>query len=76
MRQVDVHEAKTHFSRILEEVEAGERVVIVRAGKPIAVLAPCIAAVRRRQLGLFAGQVKIASDFEALPSDIADAFGA
>ena len=37
---VNVHEAKTHLSRLLARVEAGERIVIARAGKPIAVLAP------------------------------------
>lgn len=37
---VNVHEAKTHLSRLLARVEAGERIVIARAGRPIAVLAP------------------------------------
>ena len=76
MRQVNVHEAKTGLSRLLEEVEAGERVVIARAGKPVAVLMPFKAAVKRRKLGQFAGQVKIHDDFDELPDDIAEAFGA
>jgi prevent-host-death family protein len=76
MRQVNVHEAKTGLSRLLEEVEAGERVVIARAGKPVAVLVPFKAAVKRRKLGQFAGQVKIHDDFDELPDDIAEAFGA
>jgi len=50
MRQVNVHEAKTELSRLLEQVEAGERVVIARAGHPVAVLVPYKAAVRRRKL--------------------------
>ena len=45
MRQVNVHEAKTDLSRLLEEVDAGERVVIARAGKPVAVLVPYRAAM-------------------------------
>jgi len=76
MRSVNVHEAKTQLSKLLEEVEAGERVIIARAGEPVAVLGPYKAAVRRRRLGLFAGQVTLHDDFDELPSDIADAFGA
>jgi prevent-host-death family protein len=75
MRRVNVHEAKTQLSRLLEEVEAGERVIIARAGQPVAVLGPYKAAVRRRRLGLFAGQVAIHDDFDELPPDIAAAFG-
>jgi prevent-host-death family protein len=76
MRQVNVHEAKTELSRLLEEVEAGERVVIARAGEPVAVLVPYKAAVRRRRLGLSVGQVRIHADFDELPADIAASFGA
>ena len=75
MRQVNVHEAKTQLSRLLEEVEGGERVVIARAGEPVAVLVPYKAAVRMRRLGLFAGQATIHPDFDELPADIAAAFG-
>jgi prevent-host-death family protein len=76
MRQVNVHEAKTQLSKLLEEVEAGERVVIARAGVPVAVLAPYKAVVRKRRLGLFAGQAQIHADFDVLPDDIAAAFAA
>jgi prevent-host-death family protein len=75
MRQVNVHEAKTELSRLLEAVEAGERIVIARAGQPVAVLAPYRGAVRGRRLGLFAGQVVIHPDFDELPADIAEALG-
>jgi prevent-host-death family protein len=75
MRQVNVHEAKTGLSKLLEEVEAGERVVIARAGKPVAVLMPFKAAVKRRKFGLYAGQIKIHDDFDELPDDMAEAFG-
>lgn len=75
MRRVNVHEAKTQLSRLLEEVEAGERVIIARAGTPVAVLAPYRVATRRRRLGQFAGQVEIHKDFDVLPADIAAAFG-
>ncbi len=76
MRQVNIHEAKTQLSKLLEEVEAGDRIVIARAGEPVAVLVPYKAAVRRRRLGLFAGQAKIHGDFDELPADIAAALGA
>ncbi len=75
MRQVNIHEAKTELSRLVEAVEAGDRIVIARAGEPVAVLVPYRAAVRRRRLGLFTGQAKIRPDFDELPPDIAAAFG-
>jgi prevent-host-death family protein len=76
MRRVNVHEAKTHLSRLLEEVESGDRIVIARAGKPVAVLVPYEVATRRRRLGLFPGEAKIRADFDELPDDIAAALGA
>lgn len=75
MRKVNVHEAKTNLSKLLEEVQAGERVVIARAGTPVAVLVPFRAAVRRRRLGLARDRVVIHPDFDQLPPDIAAAFG-
>ena len=75
MKQVNVHEAKTSLSRLLEEVEAGEKVVIARAGEPVAVLVPYAAATRKRRLGLFPGEATIHPDFDELPADIAAAFG-
>lgn len=75
MKQVNVHEAKTQLSKLLEEVEAGERVVIARAGQPVAMLSPYKAAVRKRRLGLFAGEANIHTDFDELPADLAAALG-
>jgi prevent-host-death family protein len=75
MRQVNVHEAKTQLSRLLEAVEDGEVVIIARAGVPIAVLKPYEAATAPpRKLGTFAGQAVIRDDFDALPDDIQAAF--
>jgi prevent-host-death family protein len=76
MRQVNVHEAKTQLSALLEAVEAGEQVVIARAGSPVALLVPYAQSAARRTLGLFAGQANIHSDFDELPADIAVALGA
>ena len=75
MKQVDIHEAKTQLSRLLEQVERGQRVAITRAGEPIAVLTPYKAAVRERRLGLFAGEATMRTDFDELPADVAAAFG-
>ena len=66
METVNVHEAKTHLSRLLERVERGERVIIARAGKPIAVLSPYEPqAVEERQTGLWRGAVWMSDDFDA-----------
>ena len=75
MRHVNVHEAKTQLSKLLEAVEAGERIVIARAGTPVAALVPYRALSKRRKLGLFAGQATMAPDFDELPPDLAAAFG-
>ena len=75
MKQVSIHEAKTQLSRLLEEVEGGERIIIARSGEPVAVLSPYKVAVRRRRLGLFAGEATMHADFDDLPSDIAAALG-
>ena len=67
---VNVHEAKTHLSRLLERVVGGEEIVIARAGTPVARLVP-IKADRGRALGLDAGRVVIAGDFDApLPDEV------
>jgi prevent-host-death family protein len=72
---VNVHEAKTHLSRLLVRVSAGEQVIIARAGKPIARLVPIQDQPTRRAPGSAAGQVVIAPDFDApLPEEILEAF--
>jgi prevent-host-death family protein len=74
-RQYNVHEAKTHFSRILEQVATGEEVVISKAGEPVAKVVPLRPKVRRSGRGSLRGQIHIPDDFDTLPDDIADAFG-
>lgn len=77
MRQVNVHEAKTHLSRLIDEAAAGEDIVIARAGTPVARLTLLSAEPKPRPIGLFAGQtLRIAADFDDLPADIAEALGA
>lgn len=72
---VNVHDAKTNLSKLLERVERGEEIVIARGGKPIARLCPLPKRRRRRVLGKYAGQIAIAKDFDTLPADLADALG-
>jgi prevent-host-death family protein len=68
---VNVHQAKTHLSRLLDEVAAGGEVVIAKAGKPVARLVPLEPVVRRKKLGLLQGRISVPEDFDApLPADI------
>lgn len=62
--QVNIHEAKTHLSKLLKRVLNGEEVVIAKAGKPIARLLPINTPPERRTPGNDAGRVVIASDFD------------
>ncbi len=64
MSTVSVHEAKTHLSRLLQQVEAGEEVVIARGGRPVARLVP-VARARAREPGRLKDSITVADDFEA-----------
>jgi prevent-host-death family protein len=66
-KTVNVHEAKTHLSRLLEEVRAGEEIVIAKGGKPYARLVP-VSLPSRRPLGFVPGRVTEAF-FEPLPEE-------
>ena len=71
---VNVHEAKTHLSKILERVERGEEVVIARHGQPVARVSPI--GDEARIPGRLAGRIRIGKDFEdPLPPEIAVPFG-
>jgi prevent-host-death family protein len=75
MRIVNIHTAKTHLSRLVNEVAAGEEIVIARAGKPVARLLPYAPRREPRQPDLLKGQIWIAEDFdEPLPEEIMAAF--
>ncbi|MEQ1790326.1 MAG: type II toxin-antitoxin system prevent-host-death family antitoxin [Rickettsiales bacterium] len=64
MLNFNIHETKTNLSAILQKVEAGEDVVIMRAGKPIARLMP-YAELAPRKLGIFKGKINIPEDFDS-----------
>lgn len=73
--EVNIHEAKTHLSRLLQRVAAGEEVTIARAGVPIARLVAVTAKKKVRPLGMDRGHIWIADDFDApLPDDLLKAF--
>ena len=75
--QVGMHEAKTNLSKLVERAEAGEEIVIARNGKPVARLVAVAQPNSCAEIrGIWRGQVHIADDFDELPDDIAEAFGA
>jgi prevent-host-death family protein len=66
MTTVNMHEAKTHLSRLVARVEAGEEITIARAGRPVArLVAP--EEPREIRLGLWKGKISIADDFDETP---------
>lgn len=75
MRMVNIHAAKTHLSRLVNEVAAGEEIVIARAGKPVARLLPFQPRREPRRPGMLKGKIWIADDFDdPLPEEIMAAF--
>ena len=72
---VNIHAAKTHFSRLVERAAEGEDIVIARADKPVARLGPLRTVAKPRQPGLMRGRIVIAAEFDApLPKQLLDAF--
>ena len=73
---VNVHEAKTHFSKLLQRVAAGEDIVIAKAGKPVARLTALKPKRAPRRLGLAKGKVFVPDDFDApMPDFEAEFYG-
>ncbi len=72
---VNIHAAKTQLSRLLEQVEEGEEIVIARAGKPIARIVPLVPTRPKRRLGILEGQYTVADDIDdPLPDDLLEEF--
>ncbi len=65
MAMINIHEAKTHFSKLLRRVASGEEIVITRAGTPVARLVPATGNEAERTLGAYAGQISWEGDFDA-----------
>ena len=71
MDTVNIHDAKTQLSRLVERASAGEEIVIARAGKPVARLMPLEPTGKPRTPGLLKGKMRISKDFDApLPDDL------
>lgn len=71
MRTVNIHEAKTHLSRLVDRVAKGEPFIIAKAGKPLLKVVPLDAplAAEGRRLGFMAGQISVPDDFDTMFAD-------
>ena len=70
METVNVHEAKTHFSRLLDRAQEGQEFVIAKAGRPVARLGPLARPGKKRRLGLLDGKFRVPDDFnKPLPDE-------
>ena len=75
MRTVNIHEAKTQLSKLIEGVSKGEEFLIAKAGKPAAMLVPIHGQKPVRKPGAMKGKIHISADFDApLPADIQSTF--
>lgn len=75
MTTVNMHEAKTHLSRLVDAASDGEVVIIAKAGRPVAKLTRFDSPSTRRRLGFLAGQAQIPDDFDEIAAvDIAELF--
>jgi len=75
MPTVNIHDAKTHLSRILNRVEGGEEIIIAKAGRPVARIVPLKEKMKKRIPGTAKGRIIIMKDFfSPLPEDILDDF--
>ena len=67
MHTINIHEAKTHLSRLVEQVAAGAEIVIAKAGRPVARLVPLVETTREpRKLGILAGKYEVPNDIDTL----------
>jgi prevent-host-death family protein len=73
--EVNIHDAKTNFSKLLQRVAAGEEITIAKAGVPVARLVPIGPSKTKRKLGIDRGRIWMADDFDGpLPDDILAGF--
>jgi prevent-host-death family protein len=75
MKVANIHEAKSQLSKLIQRAEAGEEIIIARAGKPVAKLVAYDDGRGPRRGGQWRGKVNLSADFDELPDDIATAFG-
>jgi len=70
-----ITDAKAQLSSLIERVQNGEEVIIKKAGRPVAILTPYTERATARVAGALAGQIRISSDFDELPDDVAEVLG-
>lgn len=76
MKQVNLYQAKTNLSALVDQAASGQETIIAKAGKPLAMLVAYHPQPEKRQLGRLAGQITVRDDFDApLPADIQAGFG-
>lgn len=69
MMQVNIHQAKTHFSKLIKRVLNGEEITIAKGNKPIAKLVPMDSRKSKRELGTAKGKIQLSPDFDEPLSD-------
>jgi prevent-host-death family protein len=68
MTTVNIHEAKTHLSRLVDQAARGETIVIAKAGKPLVKVVPLDAPSPKSRIGFMAGEIEVPDDFDQLGS--------
>lgn len=74
MHRVNMHEAKTNLSKLVEEAIAGEEVIIAKAGTPLVMLVPVSRGSGLRSFGRLKGQIEMSDDFEETPDEVVREF--
>lgn len=76
MRTVNIHEAKTHLSKLVAEAASGQPFIIAKAGQPLVKVVPLDAPATPQRLGFLAGEIRVPDDFNRMGDDeIAAMFG-
>jgi len=74
-KPVNLYDAKTNLSELVDRAAAGEEIIIAKSGKPMARLGPLPGPRRKRTLGVLAGRLRVPEDFDAdLPDEVVDEF--
>lgn len=73
MHKVNIHEAKTHLSKLIDEAVKGESFVIAKAGKPLVKVVALNAPEKQKRVGFLLGEIKVPDDFDTMNSSEIDA---
>jgi len=75
MKIVNMYEAKTHLSQLVQRVLGGEEIILAKAGQPLVSMVPYVPPVKKKRYGLLKGQITSAPDFDAFTPELEDMFG-